>query len=429
MARRKVSKSSGREDEMSPHNIKFRIENFRSIRELELDIAPLTILYGANGSGKSSLLYSLFTLKKIVLDTNKDISYFHNLLFTSLGPYEEVVYNHRKDLKIGFQIHFSNIEEDGTDFKTSYGVTYDQTGNGELFIQLGLMESDDPLLQLNIPVSFPYALNKPVQKIFWLKDKSYEVVWNGINVIQLAPEGESISDESKNTATIIHKVLNKTVDKIRNIDIVPLKRGFTRFTYGVSPVTPLWFTDDEVVALLVQDPYLKGQITNYLLTYFNLIFNCEATIGTTNVQMWLSEPERNTINSLVNAGFGFNQLIYLMAKSLYRQSELICIEEPEIHFHPTAVRQVARMIAEIMRKEGKTFIISTHSESFLSALLTEVSLGKLDPKLLLCYFIKREGKETKVERQEVNDKGQISGGLGSFIEGEIEDLKKFLGVI
>lgn len=35
---------------------KVRIHNFRSIRKLEVDLTPLTLLVGANNSGKTSFL-------------------------------------------------------------------------------------------------------------------------------------------------------------------------------------------------------------------------------------------------------------------------------------------------------------------------------------------------------------------------------------
>ena len=39
------------------------MENFRSIRDATVEIAPMTVIYGANGTGKSSLIYGLLTLR------------------------------------------------------------------------------------------------------------------------------------------------------------------------------------------------------------------------------------------------------------------------------------------------------------------------------------------------------------------------------
>ena len=48
------------------------IKNFRSVKEQKIELAPITLVYGANGAGKSSLLYALLTLKNIILNPNQD---------------------------------------------------------------------------------------------------------------------------------------------------------------------------------------------------------------------------------------------------------------------------------------------------------------------------------------------------------------------
>ena len=45
---------------------KIRLENFKSWRELDIELAPITLLYGTNSSGKSSILQSLLLLMQSV---------------------------------------------------------------------------------------------------------------------------------------------------------------------------------------------------------------------------------------------------------------------------------------------------------------------------------------------------------------------------
>jgi len=52
------------------------IKNFRAIREVRIELAPITVLYGPNGAGKSSLLYALLTLKNAILNSNSASSAF-----------------------------------------------------------------------------------------------------------------------------------------------------------------------------------------------------------------------------------------------------------------------------------------------------------------------------------------------------------------
>jgi AAA15 family ATPase/GTPase len=55
------------------------------------------MVYGANGAGKSSLIYSLLTLKNIVLNPNQLPNGFFNYTFANLGDYEAVVFDHNKN--------------------------------------------------------------------------------------------------------------------------------------------------------------------------------------------------------------------------------------------------------------------------------------------------------------------------------------------
>jgi predicted ATPase len=123
-----------------------------------------------------------------------------------------------------------------------------------------------------------------------------------------------------------------------------------------------------------------------------------------------------------------NQLVFLLTKALRSDVRIVCIEEPEIHLHPSAQRKLAQALVDIAQNENKHFIITTHSETFLMALLAEVARGRLAPKQLACYWAVKKGKEAQFERQQVNEQGQIEGGLASFMEGELEDLKAFFGL-
>lgn len=73
------------------YSLELAIKNFRAIKNASLECAPLTVVYGANGSGKSSLIYALLTLKNIVLNPNQGTDSFFNYQFANIGGYEAVV--------------------------------------------------------------------------------------------------------------------------------------------------------------------------------------------------------------------------------------------------------------------------------------------------------------------------------------------------
>jgi predicted ATPase len=117
-----------------------------------------------------------------------------------------------------------------------------------------------------------------------------------------------------------------------------------------------------------------------------------------------------------------------LAKLLRSDVWTLLIEEPEVHLHPTALRNFARQLCMISREEKKQIILTTHSELFVSSLLAAVAEGKLSPEDIRCYLCQKEKRNTLFKPQRVHQNGQIEGGLTTFIEAELEDLQKLLGI-
>ena len=80
---------------------------------------------------------------------------------------------------------------------------------------------------------------------------------------------------------------------------------------------------------------------------------------------------------------------------------------------------------EIADKEKKQFLVSTHSEQFVIALMHQVADKNLNPQDVNVFYLERDGKETKIEQQKINKKGQIDGGLMNFYGEELKDLEDF----
>lgn len=390
-----------------------KIKNFRSIRNQKVKIAPITVIYGHNGTGKSSILYSLFVFRNIVLNPNQQPLAFFNLIFANLGNFKKVVFDHREKNIIEFEI---GVEKENSEIK--YGITMHKNKGKFTLKAYGNFKSE-----VKVDMSFPYPLNIQDKTVIGLNEETFDLVWNGVTA-QVTPKEPT--PESLEKARNVMELLNSPVESLRRIDFVPLKRGFTKFNYSPVSLTPLLLSEDEVATTLVNDIYLQGRLSTYLERMFNRDFRIHVPPGTAMFSLYTVEKPLGLTVEVVNDGFGVNQVIWLLAKCLRDDIDLVCIEEPEIHLHPKAVRKLAHIIVQMYKDESKRFIITTHSEPFVLALLSLVSEGKLKPEELSCYLTKREKKETTLEHQQVVEGGQIKGGLTSFMEAELEDLTTFL---
>ena len=391
------------------------ITNLRSIEKAHVETAPLTVLYGPNGSGKSTIFHALAIFKNIVLNPVQWIDNFFNLGFANFGGFEQMVFDHFLDNQIKLKICSAHNSADVT-----YGVSLNRT-NGRFEVTVG-----NPWdITLEVRTSFPHSMNNQITTTVEHEGMSFTITWNGV-LAQVTSETGGM--KAAKTAQELASALNNPLSLLQKSDFIHLKRGFSKPHYGIVPLTPTVSTEDEVATLLANNPYLESAVSHYLEQIFQKELRIKSSPGTS--LFWLNTADKVTglSTELVNDGFGINQVVYLLTKSLRRDTSVVCIEEPEIHLHPKALRNLAYALVRLIKEEQKTMVISTHSEHFVLALLGAVSKKQLTPGDISCYLCTKDKKRSKFERQSVNADGQVEGGLASFMEGELEDLKDIFGV-
>ena len=93
---------------------KIGLKNFKCFKEVEMDFSKITLLTGANSSGKSSLLYGLLAAFQ-----SKDFPFYLSLngKYVNMGDFEDVAFHHLRDHPIGLNIVVKS---------SSYGFDYHQ---------------------------------------------------------------------------------------------------------------------------------------------------------------------------------------------------------------------------------------------------------------------------------------------------------------
>jgi predicted ATPase len=389
---------------------KLTVQNFRSIESSDVELGPITIFFGPTSAGKSTLFYALLVLRNFILNPNQALDGLFNLGFQNLGGFEACVFNHSASKTLAVTAHFD---------KRSYGVHF-RRNDADII-------EDGEFFRMSAKVPVPYGANQIFPFVDNDKtDDELTINWNGFASTVSSKLG---TPESLAHAVSVAEALNSPVEEIKHIDVCPHRRGFFKPSYSTAPLTPTPTSEDEVATLIINDQNSPPRISINTVEIFDRDFRTYTPPGTATTFLQTTEQKGARVPGLlVNDGFGVNQVVYMLAKIHRQDVQTVLIEEPEIHLHPTVTRKFARVIAHLAREEEKQLLFTTHSEQFLLSILACVKEGLLHPDQVHCYHVSREKKQTTFSRQRVSSDGQVSGGLQSFMEGELQDIKSFLSV-
>lgn len=389
---------------------KLSVENFRSIQRCDVDLAPITIFFGPTSAGKSTLFYALLAMRNFVLNPNQALDGLFNLGFQNLGGFEACIFNHVVSKTIDVIAHF--------DERRSYGVNLGKS--------TAKLTSSSEYLEMTADVPIPYGANQSWPFAHSHNNEEFTINWNGFASTVSAKSG---TPEGQAEAVRIAQSLNMPVEAVKKVDVCPHRRGFFKPSYSPTPLTPTPTSEDEVATLIINDQNVPPRISINTMEIFDRDFRTYTAPGTATTFLQTTEQTGARIPGLlVNDGFGVNQVVYLLAKIHRQDVETVLIEEPEIHLHPTIIRKFARVLARLATEENKQLLFTTHSEQFLLSILACVKEKLLSPDQLRCYHVTRERKHTVFHPAPVSGDGQVSGGLSSFMEGELQDIKSFLSV-
>ncbi len=390
------------------------IENFRSIEKATIDLGRITLLTGSNNSGKSSLMYGLFCLKSVVQNSNRTLDGLFNLPnIINLGGFKNVIFANDVDKAISI---FATVNIKNIDFKQELTLSKNQN--------FSWVRIEEPINR-----GFCTSFVLPYTPLHTQNFRGIDSVYLKIEGVEggLMPLFERIEYQG-NEHIILSSSDLQNLYIYSYLEFIPTRRGFSQPSFGMVPLNFDIVTEDEIATKIALDKNLQEGISYYLEKIANRTFSVYIIPTTAVFFLRTKDTKTGLENDLVNEGTGTNQLVTMLAKALQPDKKFICIDEPEIHLHPSMIAKLVEALVEIAYTQDKQFMLSTHSEHFVTCLLAEVVKKNLQPDDLKVYYLTKEDQRTNIEHQAVNANGQIEGGLKNFYEAELTNLETFFKI-
>jgi predicted ATPase len=386
---------------------KITIKNFKCFEEQEIEFKNLTILAGANGSGKSTVIQSLLLLiqsqeeKNVFLDVLILNGYFINA-----GVAQEILYEEAVNDVVSFNVTF----DDETSFLYDYSIE----------------NRNDRIIYSNDSKEFTHYINS-------------------------AQDLKSMQ-EVKVPKELIQRIVQIKVE-FANTDFISADRFGPKLQYKIS-------NDDKRVGVYGEyTPYIinkhKGTILDNKLVYFNTETKNSSLLS--EINNWLSyivdgvridtevfeqanlsllkvtnyPPSVLDYKSPIHMPYGASYVLPVIASclinSINSENGRVIIENPEAHLHPSAQSKLGEFFA-IIANAGVQIVLETHSDHIINGIRIAIKNKKIKNSNVIFNSFSKGVKlgENIVEEILIDENGKLNKWPDGFFDQYENDMLELL---
>lgn len=376
--------------------IRFDIKNFKCFYDASININRLTVLAGANGFGKSSVIQALLFLRRTIehcakwdgkkytaeIDCNLNVE-LNGAYCLSLGMSNNII-PMEADIKSMLTLQLQS----GND---RIGLSYD-LNDEKTFLWLNLSKDkiDMEGEVENLPIfnqAFYYLNAERIGPRIAQKIKFHDypnVGWQGEYTAQILSEyGDKAGEVDSNIV----------IDKERRFDNEDSNGSLLK-------QTQLW------MQYLMPEVSVSGRI-DHKMQCAQIIVENHYTKG---------DPVVAT-----NIGFGISYVLPIIVTGLIAKPDTIMIvENPEAHLHPSAQSKIGQFLA-VIAQSGVNVIIETHSDHVINGMQLATAKHIISKEYVSINFFgkdenQKESRQPSISEITINEKGELSRWPKGFFD-------------
>ena len=397
-----------------------RARNFKSWQDTStLQFAPLTGFFGANSSGKTSILQVLLMLKQTAEHPSPDwneLLYFGNEeSLVNLGSFDDIIHRHaanNRSLKIlvswrlpeklpfqnigevnnlsflcsifmstldGFSYatgeHCFGIEADGVKYEVS--SPYGKDSAESLFRCYGIhgMSSANYRAFYNLEKAFENLFSRILYLGPLREHPRPRYTWEGDHPKGIGQEGEKAI-----SALLSGRIRHLSIDEqilnwLQQLELID--------SYDLQPVSD------------------AGRDYEFL------------------VKKYKGGPEVR----LTDVGFGVSQVLPVLILCYYApKGSILILEQPEAHLHPKVQSELADVLIDVVKNRQVQIILESHSAHLLHRLQRRIAEEQMSADDTALYFCQINNGTSEIDQLDLDEYGNIRNWPQNFFGDDIGDL-------
>lgn len=447
-----------------------QIKNFKSWQDTgRIRLAPITVFFGTNSSGKSSIGQLLLVLKQTAEATDRT-----QVLRTGdretpvdIGDYTEFIHHHDETRTLEFELGWTQDRpleiEDERDPSVSHSSS-EVTFSAEIFSP----ESTRERMRVR---RFRYGFGTDRMKAAFgvgmephpTKTTKFQLDFTGFTPVRIRqrvwelprptrfygfPEEAVAYYQNTEFLPDLSLALERTLGAVSYLGPLRVNAERTYSWLGGAPAGVGWAGEETIQAILAgEDRLLNLRPREHLrslpvmvaeqLQAIGLVQSFEVAPiarGRAEHEVKLTVPGGTDEVLLTDVGFGISQVLPVLVQSFYAPiGSTILVEQPELHLHPKVQKELANFFVAAARARqrpspGKSvprntqFLIESHSEHFLRRLQRLVAEKTVDPSEVALYFCEMEAGRSKLRELDLDLFGNIRNWPQDFFGDPVEDI-------
>ncbi len=437
-----------------------RLGNFKCFsQEQNLELGRLTLLTGANSTGKSSLVYGVLGALQ---SPRFPYEFSANGRYINMGNFSEMVYAHDRTLPmtIGFTLVENDVPVEITTTWTNSDVSNQAVlrqyeAHSHHFDVKVSRKGEDAEYLLTMDYRPRERQNRDIHGLELLMTDIYRTA----ELFKSFHKAENVAEDfmaGYKEQTTVHEIPLQIYENgvicpdsmkasvafgLVNRQIIDLIR---RYHDKMNFVSSYRLPGERTY---LEESLANGKIhasgkgfVNQLLqwrennrTYYESLIQAMRSMGV----LYDIEPERIgsgqfkigvTIHKdgptalLTDVGFGISQLLPVIVGDIELGEEsTLFAAQPEIHLHPNAQANYADYLVRQLT-ETKNYVVETHSEYLLNRLRLAIVKGLLKEDDLRVYYLSQERDASQLHQIRFTRSGQILGAPKDFFETYMLDV-------
>ena len=172
--------------------------------------------------------------------------------------------------------------------------------------------------------------------------------------------------------------------------------------------------------ILHRSPKVMKVVNDYFKAFdipYKLDVKSTSDVPETGQNVYIELYDRNTKTSvnITDVGFGISCILPIIVEGVASpEGSIICVEQPELHLHPRLQAKLADLIIETALKDGKQWIVETHSELIARRIQTRIAEGievggsVFSPSDVSALYVDPDpnGSGSKITEMRIKDTGE-----------------------